>query len=221
MHSFRTVVYLFPICLVLFGSTGESFGNLSNVVSNSVRLRHPAIEEGKPVAHTLYQGKGNDLLKTGYFMDVDSVICEDGQCAFLTGRMHWDVIGRYRRYSLEPGKDLTKQKHHRFTKEDYAKLDRLLLNRDSLLRDHPFKTLTKPGKPGTNKEVHGVTGATAEALKAETVPGAVHTCYTLWHWANGEAVKTIRELTAASLDTSLACRLLARVSYLPGSVVRK
>ncbi|MDP6524973.1 MAG: hypothetical protein QGH15_12195 [Kiritimatiellia bacterium] len=205
MHSSQIILYLFPTCLVLFGAAGESFGDSSTVVSNSVRLSHPAIEGKKPIDYTLYRNRNADAMKDGYFMDVDSVICEDGQCAFLTGSMHWDLIGRYRRYSLEPGKDLTKEKHHRFAPEDYIQLDRLLRNRDSLLRDHPFKDLTKPGK---KQDIHGITGATAEALKAETVPGAVHTCYTLWHWANGDVIKTIRELTAASLDTALACRLL-------------
>jgi hypothetical protein len=153
----------------------------------------------------LYQKRNNDGVPVAYAMAVDSVICRQKTCETLTGRMWWDAIGRYQRYELPPGEDLTKKDHRPFTPEEYAHLDRLLKNPNSVLRDYAYEKLTLPG---SWKEVDGVTGATAQAVKAEVVEGAGYTCYTLWHWANGDVVRQIRKLTAAALDSALACRLL-------------
>jgi hypothetical protein len=175
-------------------------------VAHPVQLTHPAVGKRKPAPCTLYQARGEKGLPTGYHMVVNSVVCRKKTCEVLAGRMYWDAIGRYQRYELPPGKQLTRKNHATFTPQEYARLDRLLRNRNSPLRDYAHKKLTAPG---AWDDIDAVTGATANEIKAEVVAGAGYTCYTLWHWANGDVVGEIRGLTAASLDTALACRLLA------------
>jgi len=174
-------------------------------VAFPVRLTHPAIGNKQPAGYTLCQQRGEDGLPTGYHMIVNSVICRKKTCEVLEGRMYWDEIGRYQRYELPPGKHLTKKDHTAFTPKEYAHLDRLLRNRNSLLRDYAYEKLTAPE---SWDDVDAITGATAKEIKAEVVEGAGYTCYTLWHWANGDVVREIQRLTAKSLNTALACRLL-------------
>ncbi len=174
-------------------------------VPHSVQLSHPAVKGAKPQSYTLHQEQDEAGLPTGYALAVDSVICKKKTCEILKGRMLWDEIGRYRRYALPPGKNLTKKDHTPFTTDEYAHLDRLLRNPNSLLRDYAYEKLTAPE---SWDDVDAITGATAKEIQTEVVDGAGYTCYTLWHWANGDAASEIRKLTAASLNAALACRFL-------------
>ncbi len=49
------------------------------------------------------------------------------------------------------------------------------------------------GKADVLEKVDAISGATATYLKEEVVTGAAYTCYTMWHWANGDAPKKIRQ----------------------------
>lgn len=205
MFALRTRSFCLCLHLLIYGAVGQILAGSLPPIAHDVKVGHPSMDEGKPFPCTLYYQQMDERLESSFYMDVDSVICGDDKCKIIRGRMHWDIIGRYVRYVLPEGKKLTK-KNIPFDEEDYTFLDRLLGNPSSGLRKIAHKDLITP--PSGKEGVHGVTGATAESVLSETIKGAVYTCYTLWHWANGEAVDTIRKITTASLDAATAVQLL-------------
>ncbi|MFV1994747.1 MAG: hypothetical protein ACC661_04870, partial [Verrucomicrobiales bacterium] len=110
----------------------------------------------------------------------------------------WDALGRYQRYEVAPGFQLTKLDHVPFTEGDLAKLQRILEDTDSPLKEVEKESMTakapaRPKKSSTG--VDGVTGATVLTLKSAVILGAGYTCYDLWHWSNGLLTDHIRDFT--------------------------
>ncbi len=176
----------------------ENHNNLNNI-EYKVTIHHPG--EKMPIKAVLTQVKDKAGFTTGYFMDVESVICLENVCKIIPVRLHWDDIGNYQRYELEELATLEKYEADVFTANDYKKLHRILLNKNS-----PFKEvfiddiLTVKNELSTN--VDAISGATALELDTkDTVPGAALTCFTLWHWANGDVVTTIQQLTSKTAST--------------------
>jgi hypothetical protein len=139
-------------------------------------------------------------------MDVNSVICGDGTCDIITIRLHWDALGDFDHYTLRPGDALTKKGHAVFTDDDYAKLQAILSDKNSLLEQLEPDHVVSPDR--TALDVDDVTAATPISLGNAVVSGAVYTCYTLWHWANGEVVEEIHRKTAAACSQSHLMRFL-------------
>ena len=173
--------------------------------THNLSIRHP----GKPVAvacELLEQRDANGVI-SGYSMEVESVTCADKKCDVVPVRLHWDDLGNYVRYELDPGGELTKKGHEVFTRDDYRMLGRILADPDSPLRWVGADELVPP-----EKAVLGgadvVSGATALSRKGTVVKGAAYTCYTLWHWVNGELREQIRRVTAAAMGKERALGFL-------------
>jgi len=130
---------------------------------------------------------------SAFHLDVASVTCGDGACAIVTVRLHWNALGRCVRYELPHGGDLTKQGHELFTESDHAKLRTILADQDSPLRHFQKANVIAPDL--AVQGVDAITGATPEMYENDVVPGAVYTCYTLWHWANGVVADHIRKIS--------------------------
>lgn len=131
-------------------------------------------------------------------MDVDSVVCGDSQCKIDTVRIYWDELGFYNRYKLPPGIELEKAAGKPFSKTDFEKLHQILADRNSPLRDVDHNKIVEYQKTGD--AVDGTTGATVLLHRESVVKGAAWTCYTLWHWTNGDIHSTIRQITANECD---------------------
>ena len=160
---------------------------------------HADAEVASPAAVTagftpealVHEKSPNGSLST-FHLDVASVTCGDGACAVVTVRLHWNTLGRYVRYELPHGCVLTKQGHASFSDADHAKLHAVLLDRDSPLRHFEKEKVIAPDL--AVQGVDAITGATPDMYENDVVPGAVYTCYTLWHWANGDVADHIRKL---------------------------
>lgn len=156
-------------------------------------LTHPGYNEAKPMPCSLMQVNDARGTMQEYYLDVNSVTCGDGVCDIVTVRLYWDTLGHYRRYRLPEGVSLTKQGHEVFSAADHAKLNTLLADPYLSLKHVSIDQVVAPDK--AIEDVDGITGATPLAHLDSVVPGAVYTTYTLWHWANGPAGRTIRTLT--------------------------
>ncbi|MEM7396374.1 MAG: hypothetical protein AAF492_28900, partial [Verrucomicrobiota bacterium] len=174
-------------------------------VSHELTIVHPGDPRSRPMPVQLEQGLDATGDPTGYSMWVDSVICRDEQCEVVQVQLHWDALGRYARYRVEDGRDLTKLDHVPFSKADHAKLHGILNDRES-----PLKEVTKEGLTGprANAGVDGIAGATLLTLKSTVVVGAGYTCYDLWHWANGEVSGIVRKLSGTTFSPAAMKRLL-------------
>jgi hypothetical protein len=178
----------------------------------TLSITHPGFESKKAEEHALEMqpdAKGNPA---AYFMEVRSVFCSDEKCDVIKLTMQWDALGRFVGYQLPKAATLTKYDHEPFEKDDYAKFDELMKHRSSLLAgleprdiivkkknpDQNTKPGTKPkpkdvaGKGDALQKVDALSGATPSYLQDELVEGAAYTCYTMWHWANGNTAAQIR-----------------------------
>ncbi|WP_078086096.1 hypothetical protein [Microbulbifer mangrovi] len=191
-----------------FSHSSEA-GESEKTSAHKVRFYHPANKSGGEETRTLYQ-KFEDAdapYRGDYYMDVPSVYCGEGICKIDIVRLHWDWLGRYTHFSLEAPTDLEKGNEEDFTEADYQKLQTVLSNRDSGLADLTKDELILPNAGG--ERVDGLTGATVSLRKSDYVEGAIWTCYTLWHFANGELEGLIRNLSGDAAPAETLSALLA------------
>ena len=160
----------------------------------SVEIAHPELNEGKAQSCSLYRISDQAGCPQEYYMDVDSVACGDGVCEVIKVRLHWDALGGYIRYEFPKGGTLTKKGHKPFNRVDHEKLHLILSDSGSALRKFNPASLAAPDTAGD--DVDAVTKPTPLFYQNSVVKGAIYTCYTLWHWVNGDAAKKILELTS-------------------------
>ncbi len=167
--------------------------------THKVAIIHPAIDIHKPIECFLVEEILPNKTKQ-FYLDVDSVNCGENICEVITVRMFWDELGRYVKYELEQGEGLEKKEGVPFTAQDYKKLEWVLNNKDSELKSM-FKNdlVASDFVEHGNVNVDAVSGATSTITPNEIVEGAVWTCFTLWHWANGEIKTKIREINSNQL----------------------
>lgn len=172
----------------------------SQEASYPVIVNHPALEKGDSKAFDLWELRGDSSQLEGYFLDTESVICFDHICKVVPVRIFWDPIGRYQQYELAEGIILEKKEGEPFSPEDYARLHEILSDTSSPYRDLSYYEITHE-RIRDEGEVDAVTGPSPIYLNEnETVQGAAWTCFTLWHWVNGELVREIQKITGKALS---------------------
>lgn len=168
---------------------------------------HPGDSTAKPTPHTLVQTRDEQGEPEAYSMWVDSVICREKNCDVVKVLLHWDALGRYQSYQVAFGSELTKLDHIPFTQEESRKLQSILSDSDSPLKETEKEAMTAkiPTDTETNKNlpegVAAVSAPTVLTLKTAVILGAGYTCYDLWHWSNGLLTDHMRDFT--SKDSSL------------------
>jgi hypothetical protein len=191
-------IYFWLILPLFFINGSEVSIDSNKTIQHKIVVHHP----GEKVAVTviLNQNIDENGLPIAYYMDVESVICLEQVCKVIPVRVFWNNIGEYQKYTLEDGATLEKYEDDFFEIQDYSKLQSILSNKNSPFKDvYLDEILTVPHVNETNADA--VSGATALELdEKDTVPGAALTCYTLWHWANGEIVQIIKEITGKSVS---------------------
>ncbi|MEM9326810.1 MAG: hypothetical protein AAGA85_14185 [Bacteroidota bacterium] len=143
----------------------------------------------------------------GYWSEVFTPICETDKCYAVVVNFYWDLMGRFQRYDTVPGEALTKLDHLPFEPEDYQKLQEILSNADSPLRNYAQKELVRDTR---SSEIDGMTGATIQEVRDNVIPGAVYSCHTLWHIAHGNAVDSLQQATTMSWSDELVAKMTSR-----------
>jgi hypothetical protein len=133
-------------------------------------------------------------------MFIVTEVCTDNKCKLVRATLHWDALGYFRQIEVSRTSPLTKKKHEPFDDADYDKLQRILQDRNSILRTASLAYLANPvpDKPDADA-VDGLSGATPATFRAAVVEDAAYTTWVMWHWANGPIVDHIRELTIRDL----------------------
>lgn len=197
LNIYSCIVFFFLIPLQKEKHSYQNYyANNYSTIKHVVTVQHPG--EKEPTKVVLTQVKNAAGITTEYFIDVQSVICLENVCKVIPVRMYWNAIGEYQRYTLQKGATLEKYEADVFAPKDYDKLHTILKNKKS-----PFKevyiedVLTVKNELSDN--IDAISGATALDLAEEnTVPGAALTCFTLWHWANGEIISITQQITAST-----------------------
>lgn len=200
--------------------------NSQAVTKHKVRFYHPANKTGGVETQTLHQVSTSDdaTLKSAYYMDVPSVYCGENLCKIDIVRLHWDWLGRYTRFSLQPPTELEKGNAEAFSQEDYQKLQAVLSNPTSGLAELGKHELIISGAGG--ERVDGLSGATVSIRNSDYVEGAIWTCYTLWHFAHGELTGQIRNLSGDTASEDQLFNLLvsgddAEAAFVLQQITRK
>ena len=202
MKFIKTYIISLPIIFLFLSLKKADVHNQTEQFT--ISIHHPGEKEA--ITTTIYQVLNKNGFPVEYYMDVPSVICLEQVCKIIPVRLFWNDLGEYQKYELEQGATLEKYKADLFETEDYTKLHKILSDKRSPFKDVYYnEILTVPN----TEEVDAVSGATALQLDLEdTVPGAALGCYTLWHWANGEIVQKITNLTGATLTKQQKLQLI-------------
>jgi len=187
-------------------------------VTHRVELADPASPEKPPRIYEVVQTRDRRRFPVEYALSFETHVCDTGQCRPVEVTMAWNAAGGFERLECPPGKPLTKKDHEPFTDEDYAKLDRILKDRGSMLRGWTLDFLEEPAEPahgggnsiddGLADGVDAVTQPTPVAVQEAVVRDAAYTSWALWHWANGAIVPELRRMTEASCTPEYLQHLL-------------
>ncbi|WP_345232976.1 hypothetical protein [Olivibacter ginsenosidimutans] len=135
-------------------------------------------------------------------------VCSDGLCKPVNIQLYWGLLGNFYTYQTPEGQGLTKFDHEPFSPKDHRMLHTILADTSSLLRDYYVEDLIDPNITRSSKTLDGVTGATNTNFKDASVPGALYTVYTLWHFVNGSIRHRLLAHTASMLSDTLIRQLL-------------
>lgn len=192
--------------------TSQDEDGLKKVV-HQVELVDPVTPSTPPRVHDVIQTLDKNRFPVGYSMSFETHVCNDNQCLPVEATMMWDALGYYTRLTYPPGKPLTKKDHVPFTAADYAKLDRILKDRGSILNGWNLSYLEKPLDdtgvvPGMDG-VDALTAPTPTTVRDSVIEDAAYTSWALWHWANGEIVAKLRAITEQRCTPEYLKHLLA------------
>lgn len=150
--------------------------------------------------------KDKDGLIEKYTSHLNAPVCEDRVCYNVVLDYNWNAIGEFTNFLINPKEPLTKLDHDPFLPEDYEKLQRILTSQDLNFVNIPEDELVT--KNPDSLDVDGYTGATKATVKKEVIEGALYTCYTLWHIANGAVVDSIKKHTLNNMNQPLIKKLI-------------
>ena len=156
----------------------------------------------------IYMVQANDSLPDYYYCDLKTPICLENLCNPVEIRLEWDLIGDFRNYREVAGKEITKFDHELFERKDHEQLKKILSDTESMLQDYQIEDLVDTTVKVYSAEIDGLTAATSSTFSDKLVPGAIYTCYTLWHIVNGEIADRIRNHTETLQNARLRRKML-------------
>lgn len=156
----------------------------------------------------IYKYYDKVALLDGYTSHVKTPVCEDSLCYEVELDFFWDILGNFTEFRISPAKPLTKLDHVPFSKSDYDKLNNILLIKSPSFVYLRRNELVRENINEDFPEIDGITSATVTEVREDMVEGAIYTCYTLWHIANGNITFKIKEHSRKELNEKLVHKLL-------------
>ncbi|TDQ78298.1 hypothetical protein [Sphingobacterium yanglingense] len=130
-----------------------------------------------------------------YAAKLQTNVCNDQICLPIEVNLFWDLLGNFHHFSRESGFNFTKFDHQYFDESDYDKLNQILLDSLSPLRDYAVEDLLDKSEKKFSVQIDAVTRPTSKLFSTVTVPGALYTVYTLWHIVNGPIKLKLNDYT--------------------------
>jgi len=177
-----------------------------------IELSDPVSPTLPPRTYRVIQFSDEDGFPAGYALSFTTHVCMDELCRMVKLTMYWDALGYYQRLEYPADMPLTKKKHVPFLAADYAKLDQILKDRNSILGTHPLEILVTPmpekAESADSAGIDGWSGATPQTVKDAVVDDAAYTSWAMWRWANGEIFRKLQDLTEQRCTPNYLRRLL-------------
>mgnify|MGYP000959372868 CR=1 FL=1 len=175
-------------------------------VIHKVSLADP-VDPSRPArVYDVVQARDGSGFPLEYRLSFETHVCVDDQCKPVEVTMFWNAVGCFERLKCPLGKPLTKKEHVPFTAQDYAKLDRILKDGNSILGSWAVSYLEKPVE--AVGDVDAVTAPTPVTVKDSVIQDAAFTTWALWRWANGEIVPKLCGITEQSCTPAYLKHLL-------------
>ena len=149
----------------------------------------------------IYELKDAEGLTIWFGRYIFKDVCISGECKMIRLWLFWDGAGNYLGMELPKGEPLTKSDHTEFDHADYAKLEDILRDPSSLLKDLKQEELVMGPDTLNPYEVDGYTAATRPGLDQVVVKDAVYTCYTLWHTVYGPVRSYLMETLESRINS--------------------
>jgi hypothetical protein len=230
----RTTRYILQWALtVMFSISGfsgiNSEGNRASFRSEEGILYMHYFEERSDSLSgpEIYELQDTNGLTIWFSRHIFKDVCISGECKMIRLWLYWDGAGNYLGMKLPEGEPLTKSDHTEFDDTDYAKLENILRDTSSLLKELKQEDLIIVPENTNPYEVDGYTAATQPGLDQVVVKDAVYTCFTLWHTVYGPVRREILAilderisedylfLLFSSGNTSLLSRAISYVEKRP------
>ena len=202
-------LYLLPLIFGIALATG------ANEVTK-IELTDPVYPENPKRQHTLIVSRDSQGFPSGYSMKLVNKVCLDDVCKLVDVTLYWDAMGFYQRLEYPEDQPLTKLEHDPFNAADYKKLDAILKDRNSILRDHSLGFLATEDSDAASgdanktgqEDVDGVSKATPGVVKEAVVKDAAWTTWVLWQYANTDIVAMLRMMTESDCTAEYLSHLL-------------
>ena len=165
----------------------------TEAVVYEVELANPAVPSEPGRSYSVVQRSDRNGFPVEYSLLVRTPVCTGGKCKTVDVTIFWNSLGYYERLKCPPGKPLTKKEHVPFDAADYAKLDRILRDRNSVLGTHSLATMVQ--RAADDEGADAWTGPTPVTVQQSVVKDAAYTTWVMWRWANGSIVPELRSLT--------------------------
>lgn len=179
--SLCCVMYSFAFAQSWTALTKEQEPVLTHTVNDTLSFPVFVVEE--PSTKTLYYGT-----------QLQTNVCNDQICLPIVVNLFWDLLGNYHHFSKEEDFHFTKFDHQYFDQKDYERLQGILIDSLSPLRDYDVEDLLDKDGKKYSLEIDAVTRPTSPLFSNVTVPGALYTVYTLWHIVNGPIKQELHAL---------------------------
>ena len=185
----------------------------SQVQSESCKLAFKSVNHEFEIVNSVFICNNSAAIPYRYAAEINSPVCDDTLCANVILKIYWDLAGNYTGFDTIPGNPLTKFDHKKFTTDDYIKLDRILKNRNSVLRRLKKEELVDKSVKIKAETVDAVTGATPKTISEAVVEGAVYSSFTLWHFVNLAVKDSMVNFTKNIYSEQVARQLLLSENY--------
>ncbi len=157
--------------------------------------------ETDSIRYEIWLVSGQNNQPDHYYGEIFTPVCYSRTCYPVFINYRWDLLGNYEKYELPEGRVLTKSDHVEFDRKEYEKLEEILSNENSILKNYKADQLVSSTETINPTGVDAVTGATIKSIQREVISGAVYSCYTLWHIAHGEISEKLKKHTENLLSS--------------------
>lgn len=204
MHHPTRFPFLLIALLFLFQAIMANVVPGNFLSDKGTKLTHPFIDQQDSLSsNEIIELKGVDGFPVWFGRSFRKIVCLTGECKIANVWLFWDGAGDYLGYQLYDNEALTKNDHVPFVAAEYTKLDNLLRDSISFLKETPQEELV------LYDEVDGYSGATQTEYVEQLIEGAAYTCYTLWHTVYGNTQDKVREIMSLRIDSAYVGRLFA------------
>jgi hypothetical protein len=158
-----------------------------------------ADKEDSLSAREIIELRNEKGLPVWFGREIQKVVCLTGVCRMIHLWLFWDCAGNFLGVQILEKEPLTKTDHNEFKIEDYRKLNLILSDSTSVLKNLKQEELIiiPEKKSGL---IDASSGATQPFLQDYLVKNAAFTCYCLWHTVYGNTLTEIHQIISQRID---------------------